>query len=60
MYNNMTIFKGKKGELDKINILTDASAALRENYEPTNEVLGEGQFGKVFVFTAKKKEGSNL
>ena len=53
----MTIFKkstsSEMAELSNVKVLSDASAALRENYEPTNEVLGEGMFGKVFVFTSK-------
>lgn len=37
-------------------MLSDASASLRRNYRPTNEILGEGSYGKVFVFTSRGDE----
>lgn len=33
--------------------MSDASSALRESYRATNQVLGEGTYGKVFLFKSK-------
>ena len=33
---------------------SDASSALREKYQATNNMLGEGAFGQVFLFTKKE------
>ena len=44
------------GELTNVKVLSNASLSLRQNYRPTNQVLGEGTFGKVFVFTSRSDE----
>ena len=33
--------------------MSNATSAIRENYRATNQVLGEGTFGKVFLFKSK-------
>ena len=61
MFDNLTIMqqtvsaqvKTPLDEVKNVKVLSDASAALRQNYHPTNEILGEGSFGKVFVFTSR-------
>ena len=40
----------------EIKQISDASAALRANYRATNQVLGEGTYGKVFLFKSKEEE----
>ena len=48
------------GEFTNVKVLSDASAALRRSYRPTNQVLGEGMFGKVFIFTSRDQEEDQM
>ena len=48
------------GEFTNVKVLSDASAALRRSYRPTNQVLGEGMFGKVFIFTSRDQEEDQI
>ena len=36
--------------------MSDATSAIRESYRATNQVLGEGAYGKVFLFKSKESE----
>ena len=67
MFDKMTIFNtpsvrgqgGLKGikdlnqALDKVKVMSDASSAIRQTYQATNQVLGEGSYGKVFLFKSR-------
>ena len=39
-----------------VNMMSDASAAIRSSYRATNQVLGEGSYGKVFLFKSRGVE----
>ena len=43
-------------QLINVKTMSDASAAIRESYRPTNKVLGEGTYGKVFLFKSRGVE----
>ena len=34
-------------------MMSDASSAIREHYKATNQILGEGSYGKVFLFKSR-------
>jgi len=39
--------------LTNIKVMSDASSAIRQSYRATNQVLGEGTYGKVFLFKSR-------
>ena len=69
MFEQMTILQDKSAILQKpskpgekvqtvrvpvqVKQMTDATSAIRKSYRATNVVLGQGAYGKVFLFKSK-------